>query len=220
MRVLCVHHKGGVGKTTTAVHVAGVLLATGDAVLVVDGDTQADSYRFFNRGLPPTGTDPLRVDGLDLTVEALLGRDIQETLPKMLGASDATHVVVDAQPDLGQIATLLGEAEPDLVLLCVKRDDLLSFAHLGSMFEALAQVRGTLGLSPRVSVVSAGAAPAEFEGYIPPGAVPYDIPPALPFEPLLVGRAMLGQRFVWDLPGGAAFEDGYRRLVEPMLSAP
>ena len=56
---------------------AGALLATGDAVLVVDGDIQADSYRFFNRGLPPTGTDPLRVDGLDLTVEALLGWDIQ-----------------------------------------------------------------------------------------------------------------------------------------------
>ena len=88
----------------------------------------------------------------------------------MLGASDAANVVVDAQPDLGQIATLLGEAEPDLVLLCVKRDDLLSFGHLGSTFEALAQVQGR-------------------------------------------------PRFVWDLPGGAAFEDGYRHLVEPMLPA-
>lgn len=125
--------------------------------------------------------------------------------------------MVDAQPDLGQIGTLLGQCEPDLVLLCVKRDDLLSFSHLGSMFEALAQVRDTAGVSPHVSIVSAGAAPADFEGYVPETSVPYDVPEPIPFEPLLVGEAVLDQQFVWDLPGGGPFEDAYRRLLDPIL---
>ncbi len=213
MRVLCVHHKGGVGKTTTAVHVAGVLLATGEPVLLVDGDTQADSYRFFNRGLPPESLTPrtLTFGTNTLTVAPVPLSDGVSTLGPLL--RDSGHVVVDAQPNLEQIGSFLGEVRPDLVLLCVKKDDVLSFVHLGSMFAALRALHDAAGLDPVVKVVSTGADPDAFRPYIPPDAVDHSIPPPLPFEPELMGRALLTRQFVWDLPGGAPFGTRYRHLV-------
>ncbi|MBG0746671.1 ParA family protein [Planktothrix agardhii] len=32
MKVICVNHKGGVGKTTTAIHITGVFLETGNRI--------------------------------------------------------------------------------------------------------------------------------------------------------------------------------------------
>ena len=44
--ILCTHNSGGVGKTTLAVHLAGVLSKKGD-VLLIDCDDQADSWKFY-----------------------------------------------------------------------------------------------------------------------------------------------------------------------------
>ena len=53
MKVICVNHKGGVGKTTTAIHITGVFLETGNRVLLVDADSSARSFRFFTEGSVP-----------------------------------------------------------------------------------------------------------------------------------------------------------------------
>lgn len=44
--ILCTHNSGGVGKTTLAVHLAGVLSKRGD-VLLIDCNDQADSWKFY-----------------------------------------------------------------------------------------------------------------------------------------------------------------------------
>ncbi|MCX5982311.1 MAG: AAA family ATPase [Nostocales cyanobacterium LacPavin_0920_SED1_MAG_38_18] len=47
MIILCTHNDGGVGKTTLAVHVAGVLINRQDSTLLVDCDDQADFWQFY-----------------------------------------------------------------------------------------------------------------------------------------------------------------------------
>lgn len=54
--------KGGVGKTTTAVHVAGALASSGVETLLVDLDPQASATRHV--GLDPAALDPTVTDVL------------------------------------------------------------------------------------------------------------------------------------------------------------
>jgi chromosome partitioning protein len=53
MIVLCTHHKGGVGKTELAIHIAGILRTQQPArTLLVDCDGQADAWTFHFGGAP------------------------------------------------------------------------------------------------------------------------------------------------------------------------
>ncbi|MBO1347549.1 MAG: ParA family protein [Hormoscilla sp. GUM202] len=74
MKVLCVHHKGGVGKTTTAIQITGVFLSKRNRVLLIDGDSQADSFKFFSEGaVPKPGGERLATqEGMLTVVSAML----------------------------------------------------------------------------------------------------------------------------------------------------
>jgi chromosome partitioning protein len=83
----CVNTKGGVGKTTTAVHLA-VMLARSDRTLLIDGDPQASaaSWAAWRRDNPQYEPSP--------TTTCLAGKAIL-TEGKQL-ATGFRHVVVDA----------------------------------------------------------------------------------------------------------------------------
>ncbi len=53
MLVVVANPKGGVGKTTLVVHLAAWLAASGEGVLVVDGDCRADASRWLGLGRAP-----------------------------------------------------------------------------------------------------------------------------------------------------------------------
>lgn len=87
--------KGGVGKTTTAIHLAYYLSTKGTTILA-DGDLNRSAYAWASRGNP------------DFTV---LDRD------EMDGSEDFEHLVIDtpARPD-DETLTALAESS-DLLLI-------------------------------------------------------------------------------------------------------
>src|SRR5919202_2435881 len=81
MRIVVLSRKGGVGKSTTAIHLGGYLADIsegGDDVLLVDTDPSRNALRWAKRGRLPFG---------------VVGEDEVDANPTM--ARDAKHLIVD-----------------------------------------------------------------------------------------------------------------------------
>ena len=87
LRLVCAHHKGGVGKTTLAVHTAALLADGIDRTLLMDCDSQDDSFYFFAREYPAKQGDIFRLKGLDV----YYNRD----RVRLTTLSNYDHLVVD-----------------------------------------------------------------------------------------------------------------------------
>jgi len=161
-RTLCVaNQKGGVGKTTTAVNLAGALAKAGSHTLLVDLDPQCNATTGLGRqpttshplvaGTPiRQGVCPTDVPGLDLLpgsrtfrdVEALTRDDeVQATrLREHLGAGLSAYdfVLIDCPPSLGQLTrtALASSTEVLMPIQC----EYFAMEGLTQMIEIIRQV--------------------------------------------------------------------------------
>lgn len=171
------NQKGGVGKTTTAVNLAGELVRRGQRVLLVDIDPQGNattSLGIAKRDLSATTYDLLMVtadpakvlvatgrDKLDLVPadEDLAGAAIElvsaerrerrlgDALQAFIGAYD--HIIIDCPPSLG-LLTLNALSCSHYVLIPLQCEYLA--------LEGLAQLKGTLervrdSLNPTLRII-------------------------------------------------------------------
>lgn len=125
MRVVIAQHKGGVGKTTLAVHVAGTL-AVGrfNKTVIVDCDSQGDAFRFFTSSFPEK---PLELKkGMD-NVDAIWNPEREKFSTKST-FSEYSHVVVDVDTRIINALQVIREAQPDVILIPVDNQR-LSITH-------------------------------------------------------------------------------------------
>jgi len=167
-RHVVVSHKGGSGKTTVAVNVAGAWAAAGRRVLVVDADSQGAAGRALGLRRPAkptmaevlagtpavqairlTETPGLYVLPADLDVSAveldLVHRnDWRTTLHRALEElpDDFDAIVIDTLPGLG-VVPFLGLVAADHVLVTCQ-PDYLSWSVLESVVQVAARA-GQLG---------------------------------------------------------------------------
>ena len=120
MIIAIVSPKGGVGKTTTAIHIAGILTQHG-TTLLVDGDENRSSVGWSKRG-----SLPFRV-----CAETQAARY----------APEATHIVIDtaARPPREEIEELLETADALIVPCTPDALSLHSLAAFGDILKASAK---------------------------------------------------------------------------------
>jgi len=118
MIVALLNQKGGVGKTTLALHLAGAWAAKGHDVLLVDADPQASALDWAEQRAREGHPHRFGVIGLP-----------RETLHRELGAlaKNCSHVVIDGPPRVTGIARSALLAA-DLILIPVQPSPLDGWA--------------------------------------------------------------------------------------------
>jgi chromosome partitioning protein len=119
------NEKGGVGKTSTTVHLAAALGLSGQRVLVIDLDTQAHASQWF--GTPVNRIQPDRSSYAVLTEQAPLALTLIRT-------AETNIALCAAHPFLAKAAKELSEQVDGIFVL---RDAIEAFeqSEIGSQFD-------------------------------------------------------------------------------------
>jgi chromosome partitioning protein len=159
-RIVLVAHKGGTGKTTVAVNLAGAIADLGHRVLLVDGDPQGGAtialgvrpdkptlYEVLTAGVeakaaarqsnhPNLDVLPADIDLAGAEVELPRQPDWRTLLAKALDPLEAAYdyVIIDTAPGLG-VLPYLGLSGADRALL-VTPADYLAYRTLGTAIDA------------------------------------------------------------------------------------
>ena len=152
MKIVVAQHKGGVGKTTLAVHVAGVLTNELDKVLLIDCDSQADAFRFFTKTKPNSSME--LQEGMD-EIDVLWNYK-REKLSKKQRFEEYEHIIVDIDTRVQNALQVITEIEPDIIFIPVDRQK-LSVEHLGEVLSLIARNEGIINYPTRVKIVQMGS---------------------------------------------------------------
>ena len=153
MKILCTHNNGGVGKTTLAVHIAGLLLEKGRNVLMIDCDDQADFWRFFTRGKDPTKNP----DYHGLGNSTVVSNKTRESIKSVAKPDEYADVVLDIDSPLSNTVEVIIGSQPDLVLVPINTSQKIkALANLPRTLKVMSGIGKSIGINPRVVVVPLG----------------------------------------------------------------
>lgn len=135
--VLVTNHKGGVGKTFLAVHLARRVANQGRRVLLVDCDGQSDAFQFFARAKASSGTYREHEPNLHL----IANRECQSI--RSMGFEEANYdlILLDADADLASAVKNILQNDIDRILVPVDRQ-VKAITNLGSLFVAVGKIYG------------------------------------------------------------------------------
>lgn len=140
--IAVINQKGGVGKTTTAIHLAGAFTRAPLSTLLVDADPQGTATRWIQAA--PDG-QPSKISAVSL---ASAGRKLHQEVAKFIDRYD--YIIVDCPPNAESDAWKSVLTIADMALVPVRPDpgDLLSSIDFVQVAKAIAE-RGNPSLKMR-----------------------------------------------------------------------
>jgi len=152
--ILCTHNSGGVGKTTLAVHLAGILARRGD-VLLIDCDDQADSWMFFV-GEEPSDNETINKNN-DVHVITNPER-ISIKKKKKVNIEQYDYIVLDMDTPIPNIVQVIIGSEPDLIFIPINKShkNKGSKKNLAATLDVVERMQGRVVKPIKVMIVPLG----------------------------------------------------------------
>ena len=151
--ILCTHNSGGVGKTTLAVHIAGVLAEEGQRVLLVDCDDQSDAWNFY------VGTKYSDIQEIYTSDEGIsvVTNANRKSLKRLVKPQDYNYVVLDMDTPRPNIVQVISGSDPNLILIPISASQKYKAENnLEDVLDLISRLSGKVTFSPQVIVVPLG----------------------------------------------------------------
>ncbi|MGB5960099.1 MAG: AAA family ATPase [Coleofasciculaceae cyanobacterium] len=152
MIILCTHNDGGVGKTTLAVHAAGVLISQSVRTLLIDCDDQADFWQFY------TDREPSQSNDIDIEDNrTVIFNKNRASIKKLAKPQQYEHVILDIDSPLQNTVQIIVGNDPDLILVPVnKSQKIKALRNLPRTLKVISKLESTVGFAPEVIIVPLG----------------------------------------------------------------
>jgi chromosome partitioning protein len=212
--ILCTHHKGGVGKTELAIHVAGVLQKGVDRILLLDCDSQASAWEFYFRGSPTVEKTPRAVDA----TLSVMWNPSRTGLRTLTETGEFGHIVIDVDSPLQNTVQAIIQDRPNLILIPISLPhEHEGLVRLGDPLTILGSLGKTAQLTSRVRIVPLGSRLSTIQARL--AELGIDLPdckaaPRLRNLQKETQRARKERRYVWEYPGCEDVADYFSSLVE------
>lgn len=152
MIILCTHNDGGVGKTTLAVHAAGVLISQLDRTLLIDCDDQADFWQFY------AARTPSKLKDIDIQDNrTIIWNKNRDSIKKLAKPQQYDHVVFDIDSPLQNTVQVIIGNDQELILIPVnKSQKTKALRNLPKTLKVISQLESKAGFAPKVIIVPLG----------------------------------------------------------------
>ncbi|MGL6138095.1 MAG: ParA family protein [Planktothrix sp.] len=154
MIILCTHNNGGVGKTTLAVHVTGVLLLKFPLMrtLLLDCDEEHHAWEFYAGTKPEKDLEKLSTGNL-----SLIYNKHRSTISNIVDLESYDHIVVDTRGAREDTIRSIINDDPDMILIPVNASQRIkALGNLDRILGMVSQLERNSGFSPQVIIVPLG----------------------------------------------------------------
>lgn len=206
--IACLNLKGGAGKTTTAVNLAGVLTGKGERAIVVDLDPQQSASRWAAQAKNANGTGFALARDVH-KIESKSARVVKDRLQQLSADSGATIVVLDCPPELEE-RSLLAAMLATLVLIPTTASPLDIWAAEAAVATARDAQSVRESEFPFISLVPSRVVSSTVLGRELPetlATLGEDVAPAISQRVAVVEAAVVGQTVAEYAPGSPSHQE-------------
>ncbi|ENX3945586.1 ParA family protein [Photobacterium damselae] len=201
--ILSTFNKGGVGKTTLAVHLAGALAEDPfQRVLLVDCVDQYDSVSFLSGTSPDRKLKTLNTKYPNVSV---VWNPERESLKKVIGQGQYDSVILDLNSPAKDTVKAIVNAQPTGVFLPINRQA-LALGRLKDTLALIAAMADYTGYIIPVVIVPLGSDLMSVESALKDcrdciGSMSVNISRPVAFDPIHFENALINGKFVWEYQG-------------------
>ncbi|MFM5983518.1 MAG: ParA family protein [Sphaerospermopsis kisseleviana] len=197
--ILCTQHKGGAGKTTLAVHLAGILATQLNRILLIDCDTQQNSWFFYFGWKACT---PLETKEYNDRLSIIWNPE-RETIKKIADYETYDHILFDMSTPLPDTVKIIVDNNPDIVFIPVTKHP-WAIEGLSDTLPVISELEEFAGFAPEVIIVPLGSYKHIIDRKledIPILPSSYKIANRMKDLNKEVDKALNERNFVWNYPG-------------------
>lgn len=150
MIILCTHNNGGVGKTTLAVHITGVLISKFPwaRTLLLDCDDQHQAWEFFAPSKPKKELEVFLEGNL-----SLIYNPKRENLLNIVDPTQYDYIVIDAKGAREDTVKVIVNDNPDKILIPINASQKSkALGNLDRILYMISKLEANTGLPDQVQV--------------------------------------------------------------------